>query len=238
MYLAGMKIRELYPEERPREKMMLRGAEALSSAELLAILLRTGVHGKNAVETGMELLSLCDGKVSALWSKSLEDIQQFPGIGKAKAVTISAALELGRRAFAEKTGAASVISTPFQVYQALLPKLKGLDHEQCWLMTLNRSSRCIGIERVTSGGGESTVIDTRQIMKRALDKQASAIIIIHNHPGGDSYPSKADIQETRKLQMAAKSFNISLLDHVIIAAEGYFSFTEDCAFDCSGRKIV
>ena len=229
---------ELYPEERPREKMMERGAEALSSAELIAILLRTGTRGRNAVDVGQELLAHCEGKASALWSKSVEELERFSGIGKAKAITIAAAMELGRRAFAEASGPGSHISTPIQAYEALLPRLKGLDHEQCWLLMLNHSSRCIGLEKITSGGGDATVIDTRQIVKRALDKQASAIIIAHNHPCGDCIPSKADIEETRRLQLAAKSFNIKLLDHIVIADECFFSFTEDGAFDRSGRKIL
>lgn len=233
-----MKMMELYPDERPREKMLMRGPEALSSAELLAILLRTGTRGKNAVDIGRELLGLCDGKVSALWSKSVDEIVRFPGVGRAKAVTIAAAMELGRRAFSEAADAEAVITTPIQVYEALLPRLKGLDHEQCWLVMLNRSSRCIGMERITSGGGDATVFDTRQIMKRALDKQASAIILVHNHPCGSCVPSKADIEETRRLQLAAKAFNMSLLDHIVIADEGFFSFTEDGAFDRSGRKIL
>ena len=233
-----MKMMELYPDERPREKMLARGPEALSSAELLAILLRTGTRGNNAVDIGRQLLVHCDGKISALWSKSVEEIVRFPGIGKAKAVTIAAAMELGRRAFAEKADYGETISAPIQVYEALLPRLKGLDHEQCFLVLLNKNCRLIAMERVTSGGGDSTVIDTRQIVKRALDTQASAIIIAHNHPGGSCRPSKADIDETRKLQMATKAFNISLLDHIVIADEGFFSFTEDCAFDRSGRKML
>ncbi|MBO4435126.1 MAG: DNA repair protein RadC [Bacteroidales bacterium] len=229
---------DLYPDERPREKMMKRGPEALSSAELLAILLRTGTRGKNAVDIGQELLALCDGKISALWSKSLDEIVRFPGVGPAKAVSIAAAMELGRRAFAEAYSPGPTITTPMQVYEALLPRIKGLDHEQCWLLMLDRSGRNIGLERITSGGGSATIIDTRQIMKRALDRQASAIIIVHNHPCGDCMPSKADIEETRRLQIAAKAFNISLLDHVVIADDGFFSFTEDGAFDRSGRKIL
>ena len=229
---------DLYLEERPREKMMKHGAEALSSAELLAILLRTGTQGRNAVDVGQELLAHCGGKTSALWSKSLEELERFSGIGKAKAVTIAAAMELGRRAFSEACGPGSMISTPIQVYEALMPRLKGLDHEECWLVMLNRNSRCIGMEKVTSGGGNSTVIDTRQILKKALDKQASAIIIVHNHPCGDCIPSRADIDETRRLQLASKWFNIKLLDHIVIADEGFFSFTEDSAFDGAGRKII
>jgi len=231
-------MKELYPEERPREKMMKRGAEALSSAELLAILLRTGTRGRNAVDVGQELLAHCEGKTSALWSKSVEELERFSGIGKAKAITIAAAMELGRRAFSEATGPGSMISTPIQVYEALMPRLKGLDHEECWLVMLNKNGRCIGMEKVTSGGGNSTVIDTRQILKKALDKQASAIIIVHNHPCGDCIPSKADIEETRRLQLATKSFSIKLLDHIVIADEGFFSFTEDSAFDRAGRKIL
>ena len=231
-----MKIAEMYADERPREKLMEKGPGALSASELLAILLRTGTRKKNAVEVARDLLARCDGSLAALWSKSAEDMQKVPGVGKAKSITITAAMELCRRLFEEKTRVVEPLTSALQVYNMMLPWLKGLDHEQCWALYLDNGNRCITKEKVTSGSGVQTVIDTRQILKKAIEKQANSIILVHNHPFGNAVPSQADVEETRKLQLAVKPFNIALLDHVIIAGTEFFSFNEDGTFDSRGRR--
>lgn len=231
-----MKIAEMYADERPREKLMEKGPGALSASELLAIFLRTGTRKKNAVEVARDLLASCDGSLAALLCKSTQDMQKVPGVGKAKAVTISAAMELCRRVFEEKTRVVEPITSALQVYNMMLPWLKGLDHEECWVLYLDHGNRCIAKEKVTSGSGVQTVIDTRQILKKAIDRQAISIILVHNHPFGNAVPSPADVDETRKLQLAVKPFNICLLDHVIVAGTEFFSFNEDGSFDSRGHR--
>jgi len=232
-----MKIMEFRAEERPREKLLEKGRESLTSAELLAILICTGTVEKNAWDVARELLMECDGKLEKLMGMDVWRLKKIPGIGKAKAATIAAAMELGRRACEERVDSGAVMNDPKLVFDAMLPRLKGLDHEQCWVLLLDKSLRCIAKEKVTSGGGSSTVFDTRQIVRAAIDRQANAIILVHNHPCGDCTPSKADIEETRKLQMAVQPFNIMLVDHVVIAPDGFFSFTEESAFYPDGSKM-
>jgi len=233
-----MKIMQMSLEDRPREKMIEKGPGALSTSELLAIVLRTGTKDKNAIETARELMNLCENKLASLWSKSVEELTVLPGIGQTKAITVSAVMELCRRAYEEAAPSGEPVSTPLQVYNIMLPRLKGLDHEECWVLLLDKGNRCSFKERITSGSGFSTVFDTRQVIKRAIDKQACAMIIVHNHPGGSPIPSSADIEETRKLQYAVRPFNITLIDHVIVAGDSYYSFSEESSFDSDGRRIM
>lgn len=231
-----MKIMEFRAEERPREKLMEKGREALTTAELLAILIRTGTRKKNAWEIARELLEEGDGKLDNLMGMSLWRLRKIPGIGPAKAVTIAAALELGRRAAEERVENGAVINDPKQIFDMMLPRLRGLDHEQCWVLFLDKSLRCLSKEKMTSGGGSSTTFDPQQILRLALDRQATAIVLVHNHPCGDCTPSKADIEQTRRIQLAVKPLNIMLIDHVIISSDGFFSFTEESCFDRDGEK--
>lgn len=217
--------------------MMEKGREALTAAELLAILIRTGTEKKNAWDIARELLEECDGKLENLMGMSVWRLKTIAGIGPAKAVTIAAAMELGRRAAEERVDGGTIINDPKLVYDMMLPRLKGLDHEQCWVLFLDKSLRCIFKERITSGGGDSTVLDAKQILRRALDRQAYGIVLVHNHPCGDCTPSMADIEQTRKIQLAVKPFNIMLVDHVIVSSDGFFSFTEESRFGCDGRKM-
>jgi len=237
VYLASMKMTDYRAEERPRERLWEKGCGALTTAELLAILIRTGTQRKNAWEIARELLEECDGKLHRLLGMDVWRISRLEGIGKAKAATIAAALELGRRAAEEKVETGTVMEDPRLVYDMMLPRLKGLDHEQCWVLLLDKNLRCLVKEKITSGGGSSTTIDTSQIARIALDRQANGIILVHNHPCGDSTPSKSDIEETRKLKNALLPFNISLVDHVIVSAGEYFSFSEDCVFHADGAKL-
>ena len=232
-----MKIAEMYADERPREKLIEKGPGALSSSELLAILLRTGTREKNAVEVARDVLASCDGSLDGLWSKSEAEMEGIPGIGKAKAVTLCAAMELCRRLFEEKTRVEEPLTSALQVYNMMLPWIKGLDHEECWVLYLDNANRCMVKEKITSGSGVQTVIDTRQVLKKAIARQACSIILVHNHPNGNAVPSPADVEETRKLQLAVKPFNIGLLDHVIIAGPSFFSFNEDGTFDSRGRRV-
>ena len=223
-----MKMKEMCAEERPREKMLIRGVKSLSNAELLAILIGSGVGGKNVVDLSRELLLSAGGRLTTLSAMPLNDIALLKGIGTARAVAIKAAMELGRRCFEEDALAdRRPLTDPESVVRLMLPQMKQLDHEEFWMVLLNRSSYFISMERLTSGGDESTVIDSRQVIRKVIEKQAAGVIIVHNHPGASPSPSEADIRETKRLRHSLKTLDIPLLDHIIIGVDSFFSFSED-----------
>ena len=222
-----MKMKELNREERPRERLLSKGAGALSNAELLAILIRTGNGKMNALDTAFEMLSRA-GSLTGLSSMSADSMTCIPGIGMDKAATVAAAIELGRRFTAERKDCRKIpVTSPQQIYSLLIPEMKGLDHEECWIVYLNRANYVISAERVSSGGLSSTAIDTSVIMRKALEKKAGGIILSHNHPSGNPNPGAADMRETERLRNAASTFGISLMDHVIIADTCFYSFAEE-----------
>ncbi|MBP5373885.1 MAG: DNA repair protein RadC [Bacteroidales bacterium] len=225
-----MKLKDLLPDDRPREKLLLKGARALSSAELLAILLGSGFQGKNVADVARDLLYLAEGKLSLLCSMSPEKMAVLKGIGTARAVTVSAALELGRRCY-EELAAVDLrsITSPAMVHQLMLPLMKDLDHEECWVMYLNRSHYLIGKEMICKGTLDQTTLDVHRILRRAIEKQCRHLILVHNHPSGTVLPSEADINQTGLLRKALESVGIKLSDHVIISPRAFFSFTEDKA---------
>ncbi len=223
-----MKIKELCMDERPREKMLAKGADSLSNTELLAILLRTGTSRMNVIDVAREMLRSADGKLNGIASMSVERLCGIEGIGPAKAVTLAAAFELGRRASGESIiDTRTSISSAKTVFRLMLPILKGLDHEECWVLYLNRANYLIAKEKISSGGLDSTTLDCKTIARKALEKKATGIIIVHNHPSGSALPGQADIQSTRQLSAALKTCDIPLLDHVIIAENSYYSFSDE-----------
>lgn len=223
-----MKIKDLCADERPREKMMRKGADALSNTELLAILLRTGTGRMNAIDMARELIKSGNGKLNEVAAMSAETLCRIEGIGPGKAVTLAAAFELGRRCAAEPIiDTRSCISSPKEVFRLMLPILRGLDHEECWILYLNRANYLMTKERISSGGIDSTTLDCRYILKKALEKQASGLIAVHNHPSASALPGAADIQSTKMLDKALKACRISLIDHVIIAQDSYYSFADE-----------
>lgn len=223
-----MRIKDLCPDERPREKMRLRGAKALSNAELLAILLGSGTGGKSVMEVAQELMVSAGGKLTLLSAMPLERLITQKGVGEVRAITIAAALELGRRTFEE---CAIVdkrsITSPEMVYQLMLPVMKNLDHEECWALFLNKANYLLGKEMITSGSMESTLIDSNRILRRAIEKQSAYVILVHNHPSGSPLPGPADIQQTQAVKNALASVEISLMDHVVVAEDSFFSFSEE-----------
>ena len=223
-----MKINEISLSERPREKMMERGAQALSDGELLAILLRSGSSRASALELSQMLLSGADGQLTTLAGESVSRLSSLPGIGPSKAVTVLAAFELGRRLVAENNGRVyQQIIGPEAIYRLMIPKLKGLRHEECWVMYLDRAHHPITSERLSSGGSSATVIDNRMIVRRALELHADVLVLVHNHPSGSPRPGKADIEMTGRLKKAAGQFDIRLLDHVVVADTCFFSFADE-----------
>ena len=223
-----MKLSDYCESERPREKLLAQGASALSHAELLAILLRVGTPGHNVLELGQQLLSSADGSLLKLSSASLDDLCRISGIKQDKAATLLAAFELGRRFLDEAHWLPrEPLTTPGKVFELMIPRLKGLRHEECWILMVNKAQRLIERRQMTRGGSSATVIDIKDILKAALDCNAQGLILVHNHPSGDPRPGAADISETRALQKAARSMDLLLLDHVIVCDDAYYSFTDE-----------
>lgn len=220
-------------EERPREKMIAHGCESLTSAELVAVLFRSGSSSEDAVSLARKALALADNNLNKFCRLSVEKLCSVPGIGRAKALSVIAAAELGRRTFAEggmNTGSGvpqPLISHSSQVAAIMRPLLCGLDHEEFWVLFVNKSGRLIGKERLSYGGGDATVIDNRIVVRKAVEKMASSIIMVHNHPSGNPRPGRADIAQTKALQAAVRSLDIALVDHIIMCDDKYFSFSDE-----------
>ncbi len=223
-----MKIKELCEAERPREKMLAMGPTALTNGELLAILIGNGTKGSSAVDVGQKLLSACEGKLPVLFNKTPEQLGKIPGIGPCKAASLMAAMELGKRYLQEKSFIGKrIITSSREVYDLMVPILKGLDHEECWVLYLNGHNYLTGKEMVSKGGAGSTVMDCAQVARKALEKGAAGIILVHNHPSGSPLPSKADTARTKSLHDALNALEICLVDHVIVADDCHYSFSED-----------
>ena len=223
-----MKMKELCSDERPREKLVGKGAGSLSNAELLAIMLRTGTGKSNAVDLAREMLKGAGGTLNSVSAMPLERLCAFNGIGPGKAATVVAAFELGRRAFSEQNSTSNrTVSNPKDVYRMMIPHMKSLDHEECWAVFLNRANVLIDKEMMSSGGLESTVIDCKMIVRRAIEKKASGLILVHNHPSGSAMPGTADIRQTEILKKALATCDISLIDHVVVASDCFYSFADE-----------
>lgn len=221
-------IKELALEDRPREKLYQRGEEALTTAELLAILIGSGTPKKSAVELMREIMRDCDDKLILLSRLSVEELMRYNGIGEAKAITIKAAMELGRRrATEERVSALQTIDNSKQIYEYMRPQLGDLDHEECWVLLLNNSHRLIKRVRISQGGRTSTQVDVRILLKQALLGEATSVVLVHNHPSGSCKPSRDDDQLTEAVKRATQAVNIRLIDHVIVADGDYFSYAEN-----------
>jgi DNA repair protein RadC len=214
-------------EERPREKVLANGVQYLSDAELLAILLGSGTKNMTVVELARQILKDAGNNLQLLGRMGIEELLRIKGVGPAKAITVLAALELGRRRSGLQHPEKIPVKSSETVYRLFLPLLGDLEHEEFWLLMLNRANRVLGRYKVSQGGLSGTVIDTRIILKKALDNLASSIIVCHNHPSGNKQPSDADVKITEKLKKAAEMLEIKLLDHVIIADKSYFSFADE-----------
>lgn len=226
--MGAMKICELCEGERPREKMKSLGAFALSNGELLAVLLRNGRRGEGVPELAQRLLHSAGGNLGRLFSMTLDELKAVPGIGPEKACSVKAACELGRRFMQE--GAAvekRPVTSARMIYELMLPRLKGLDHEEFWVMYFNASWYYLGCERITTGSGNSTTFDCRHVIKAALDCNAYALAIVHNHPSGNPNPSRSDIHHTEVLRDACSRFDLAMLDHVVVSDDAFYSFHDE-----------
>ena len=214
-------------EERPREKLMQQGVDCLTNAELLAILLQSGTTKMTAVDLARELFAHSEGRLDILARKGPAQLMAMEGIGPAKAAIVQAAFELARRMDAEVPEDELTIRSSDTVARMMGPALRHLQHEECWILYLNRAHKLIGKEKISLGGIGSTVIDIKIIVKKAVDRLASGIILVHNHPSGNPLPSEQDRSQTDSLRKAAAVFDIALVDHVIIARKKFYSFSDE-----------
>jgi DNA repair protein RadC len=214
-------------DDRPREKLLLKGATVLSDSELLAILISTGNKEKSAVELAKEVLTLGKNNLNELGKLSVNDLMKIKGIGEAKAITLAAALELGRRRQATGSLSKTSITSSNDIAEYLKATLKDYAYEIFAVVFLNRSNKINHFEIISKGGITGTVADPRIILKKALEQDATAIVLCHNHPSGSLKPSKADEELTAKIKEAAKYFDIRVMDHIIVSEEGYYSFADE-----------
>ena len=223
----SIKITDWAVEDRPREKLIRKGISTLSDAELLAILISSGTRKKSAVDLGRELLGSVSNNLNSLGKLSVSDLLKFRGIGPARAVTISAALELGRRRNMAELPDAGQIRCSKDAADIFFPLLADLPHEEFWILFLNRSNRVIDRMKISQGGVSGTVTDVRILMKKAVEWLASGIIVCHNHPSGNMNPSDSDSKITGKIKDAGSIMDIQLLDHIIISGKDYYSFADN-----------
>ncbi|MBX2920808.1 MAG: DNA repair protein RadC [Chitinophagaceae bacterium] len=227
MHPVKIPIKDWLEDDRPREKLRNKGPESLSHSELIAILLQNGTRQKSALDLAKEILQLGKNNLNELGRVSIKDLMKINGIGEAKAITIAAALELGRRRQAGEKLEKTVITNSAGIARHLQALLKDNKQEVFVVVFLNRGNKIKHTEIISKGGITGTIADPRIILKKALDEEAVSIILCHNHPSGSLRPSKADERLTSKIKEAALFFDIRVIDHIIVSDEGYFSFSEE-----------
>ena len=217
-------------DDKPREKLMLKGKSALSDAELIAILIGSGSRSESAVDLSKRILASVDNNLNALGKLSISQLMTFKGIGEAKAISIIAALELGRRRRSEDAIELKKVTSSKVIFEIMQPIIGELPHEEFWIIYMNNSNKVISKSQLSKGGITGTLVDVRIVFKTALEMGATALILCHNHPSGTLVPSEADKQITRKLKLAGESLEIKVLDHLIITEASYFSFADEGIF--------
>ena len=227
---SSFPIRSWSEDDKPREKLMLKGKSALSDAELIAILIGSGSRNESAVDLSKRILASVDNNLNALGKMSISQLMNFKGIGEAKAISIIAALELGRRRRAEDAVELTKITSSKMIFEIMQPVIGELPHEEFWIIYLNNSNKVISKSQLSKGGITGTLVDVRLVFKTALEMGATALILCHNHPSGTLVPSDADKQITRKLKLAGESLEIKVLDHLIVTETSYFSFADEGIF--------
>jgi DNA repair protein RadC len=226
-YKNKISIKAWAEEDRPREKLNAQGRRALSDAELIAILIGSGRRNESAVELSKRILHHYDNDLNKLGKASIAELSKFKGIGEAKAISIIAALELGRRRGETETKVPEAVQGSKSAYQILRRHLVDLPHEEFWLLLLSRSNKVIAKELISKGGLSGTIADPKIIFHIALQHQASSIVLAHNHPSNNLKPSQQDIDLTKKLYNAGKILDINVVDHLIITDDGYYSFADE-----------
>lgn len=224
---TSFSIKNWNEDDRPREKLLLKGRAALSDAELIAILIGSGSRNESAVSLSQRILASVSNNLNELGRLSIPELMEFKGIGEAKAICIAAAMELGRRRRAEEALERKKITSSSSVFEFVQPIIGELPHEEFWILYLNNSNKIIKSAQLSKGGITGTVVDVRLAFKEALQLGAVGIILAHNHPSGTLKPSQADIKLTKKLKTAGESLDIKVLDHLIITEKAYFSFADE-----------
>jgi len=217
-------------DDKPREKLMLKGKSALSDAELIAILIGSGSRNESAVDLSKRILASVAHNLNSLGKLSMAQLMEFKGIGEAKAISIIAAMELGRRRRAEEAVELTKVTSSKTVFEIMQPIIGELPHEEFWILYLNNSNKVIFKAQISIGGITGTIVDVRLVFKMALEKGATALILCHNHPSGTLIPSDADKQITKKLKLAGDSLDVKVLDHLIVTETKYFSFVDEGIF--------
>jgi len=220
-------IKNWLADDRPREKMQAKGAAALSNSELLAILINNGNKEKSALDIAKDVLALGQNNLDELGKLTLKNLQKIKGIGAAKAITIAAALELGRRRHSSDFLTKTVVRSSGEIASYLKVVLKDYPHEVFAVLFLNRANKIISFQIISTGGLTGTVADPRVILKKAIEQEATSIVLSHNHPSGSLKPSRADEELTQKIRLAATYLDIKVVDHIIVSDEGYFSFADE-----------
>lgn len=227
MEQTNFSIKNWAEDDKPREKLMVKGKSVLTDAELMAILIGSGSRNETAVELSKRILSSVNHNLNALGKLSIKQLMEFKGIGEAKAITIIAALELGKRRREEENVELVKITSSKASFDIMQPIIGDLLHEEFWVIYLNNSNKVIYKNQLSKGGITGTVVDTRIVFKMALEHNATGIILAHNHPSGVLQPSEADVQITKKLKLAGENLDIRVLDHIIVTETGYYSFADN-----------
>lgn len=222
-----LSIRDWALDDRPREKLMRHGAGTLSDAELIAILIRSGTTKESALDLAKRMLASSGNELDRLSRLGVAELTRFKGMGEAKAISIVAALELGRRRRGGSTAERGLVASSAQAFELLHPLLGDLPHEEFWLLFLDRGNRLLDRCRLSRGGMHGTVADPKMIFKEALDRRASSLILGHNHPSGQLRPSEEDINLTRRLVEGGRLLEIAVQDHLIVTSGGYYSFADN-----------
>ena len=224
--MEKLSINQWAEEDRPREKLMRLGAEALSNAELLAILIGSGSPKESAVSLMQRVLSDCDNNLNTLGKRSIHELMEYKGVGDAKAITILAACELGKRRQLEKAAERKDIGTAMDIYNLVHPKMQDLDVEEAWVLLMNQNHKLIKSLRISHGGITETAVDVRVIMKEAILANATVLALCHNHPSNNPRPSKDDDRLTQRVKNACELMRIYFMDHVIVTDGKYYSYYE------------
>ncbi|HEY5591386.1 MAG TPA: DNA repair protein RadC [Paludibacter sp.] len=221
-------IREWAEDDRPREKMLRKGTQSLSDAELLAILIGSGSKNETVVELSRRILHECHDNLNELAQLTIHDLcKRFKGIGEAKAISIMAAMELGKRRKMSETLERKKITSSMHLFDLFEPLLNDLPHEEFWVAMLNEANKVIDVKRLTQGGTRQTVVDIPLLLKMSIEKSAQIIVVAHNHPSGQNRPSHEDELITKRIKTGCEAIGINLLDHIIIAHNEYYSFSDE-----------
>lgn len=221
-----LNINQWAEEDRPREKLMRLGAGALTNAELMAILIGSGSPKESAVDLMKRILNDCENNLNQLGKKSIRELQQYNGMGPAKAISILAACELGKRRQLERAQERKDLGSPQAIYDYMRPMMQDLDTEEAWIILMNQNYKLIKAERLSHGGITETLVDVRVIVKEALLNNATIVAFCHNHPSGNTHPSKEDDRLTERVRKACELMRLYLLDHVIVTDGNYYSYRE------------